>query len=161
MPEPRERYADTNRAKAVPTTHNRSRPKWNQALDASPKWALAMLLINLYAGAEMNGINYVSPRSWLATSHFCLGSLGSSLGRRASSLGFRFPCDGRGAIFLGLFWKLQSDSVSSRLVTWPSTGSLRIQRRDRICWPPMTSVPTLETGRSFDRLSNVGLLACA
>ena len=21
----------------------------------------------------MNGINYVSPRSWLATSHFCLG----------------------------------------------------------------------------------------
>jgi len=22
---------------------------------------------------EMNGINYVSPRSWLATSHFCLG----------------------------------------------------------------------------------------
>lgn len=24
---------------------------------------------------EMNGINYVSPRSWLATSHFCLGFL--------------------------------------------------------------------------------------
>ena len=22
---------------------------------------------------EMNGINYVSPRSWLSTSHFCLG----------------------------------------------------------------------------------------
>jgi photosystem II CP43 chlorophyll apoprotein len=22
---------------------------------------------------EMNGINFVSPRSWLSTSHFCLG----------------------------------------------------------------------------------------
>ena len=24
---------------------------------------------------EMNGINYVSPRSWLSTSHFCLAFL--------------------------------------------------------------------------------------
>ena len=32
-----------------------------------------MLLFGV--ATEMNGINYVSPRSWLSTSHFCLGFL--------------------------------------------------------------------------------------
>ena len=38
----------------------------------------ACLVRDVYVGGvatEMNGINYVSPRSWLSTSHFCLGFL--------------------------------------------------------------------------------------
>ena len=29
--------------------------------------------LNSVGGAEINAVNYVSPRSWLATSHFVLG----------------------------------------------------------------------------------------
>jgi photosystem II CP43 chlorophyll apoprotein len=29
--------------------------------------------LNFVGGAEINAVNYVSPRSWLATSHFVLG----------------------------------------------------------------------------------------